>query len=112
MSRIPAGSPRSIRLCDENVFAVVIEAENERTIHLNAVVVQHADAPGVVGGLRRFFLASARLSSVSDSNPMKTPVQPASAMLRIKLGSSVTSIVTAALQIFSSGRRARHSARR
>jgi hypothetical protein len=34
---------------------------------------------------------------------MKTPVQPPSAISRIKLGSSVTSIETAALQIFSSG---------
>ena len=36
---------------------------------------------------------------------MKTPVHPARAMLRIRLGSSVTSIVTAALQILLSGRR-------
>ena len=49
---------------------------------------------------------------MSDSKPMKTPVQPASAISRTSAGSSVTSIVTAALQIFSSGRSAGQSARR
>src|ERR1035441_2578126 len=53
-----------------------------------------------------FLCESVRLSSESDSKPMKTPVHPASAMLRIRLGSSVTSMVTAALQILLSGRSA------
>ena len=59
-----------------------------------------------------FFRASARFSSVSDSNPTNTPVHPASAISRIRLTSSVTSIDTAALQIFSSGFSAPHSARK
>ncbi len=52
------------------------------------------------------------LSSFSDSKPTNTPVQPASAISRTSVGSSVTSIVTAALQIFSSGRSARQSSRK
>ena len=48
------------------------------------------------------------LSFSSDSKPTKTPVQPAKAISRTSEGSSVTSIDTAALQIFSSGRKARH----
>ena len=39
-----------------DVFAVVIEAEDERSVHLNAVVVQDAHAARVVGGLRRLFV--------------------------------------------------------
>ena len=52
------------------------------------------------------------LASVSDSKPMKTPVHPARAISRTSDGSSVTSRVTAALQMISSGRSARQSSRR
>ena len=38
----------------ENVFPVVIESQHERTIHLDAVIVQHAHAARIVGGLRSF----------------------------------------------------------
>src|ERR1700674_3078489 len=46
----PFGSAR------ENVFAIVIEAEDERSVHLNAIVVQNAHAPRVVAGLRRLLV--------------------------------------------------------
>ena len=38
----------------EDVFAVVVESKNERTIHLNAVVVQQANATGILGSLGSF----------------------------------------------------------
>src|SRR5258706_16235320 len=38
----------------EDVLPVVIESQYERTIHLDAVVVQHADPARIVGSLRRF----------------------------------------------------------
>jgi len=56
-----------------------------------------------------FLFESERFWSDNDSKPMKTPVHPASAMLRISDGSSVTSMVTAALQILFSGRSAAQS---
>ena len=92
---------------------VVVEAEDEAAVHLDAVVVQERHAAGVVVGARASSCARRRGSRrSSDSKPTNTPVQPASAISRTSDGSSVTSIVTAALQIFSSGRSARQSARR
>ena len=63
----PLGRPR------EDIFPVVIEAEDKRAVHLDAVVVQHADAARVVGGLRRLLvgvgeiLVGKRLKSDEDS---------------------------------------------
>ena len=37
----------------KDIFAVVVEAENERAVYLNAIVVQHTHATGVVRCLRR-----------------------------------------------------------
>ena len=96
--------------CDgprEDVGPVVVEAEDEAAVHLDAVVVQDRAPAGRSPSVRGVFLpASTRFSSASDSKPTNTPVQPASAISRTSDGSSVTSIVTAALQIFSSGRSA------
>lgn len=39
----------------EDVFVVVVEAEDEGAVHLNAVVVKQAYAAGVVGGFGSFF---------------------------------------------------------
>src|SRR5271157_5787664 len=40
----------------KNVLAVMVKAENERPVHLDAVVVQDAHPTRVVGGLWRFFM--------------------------------------------------------
>src|SRR5207302_9501162 len=45
----------------ERNFAVVIEAVDERSVHLNAVVMQDAHAPRIVGGLRRLFMSGGEI---------------------------------------------------
>ena len=50
--------------------------------------------------------AQAVTEAFDTAEPLKTPVQPANAIARIKSGSSVMSMVTAALHILSSGRMA------
>ena len=91
----------------EHVLAVVIEAQHERPVHLDAVVMQHANAAGVVGGLRRLL---AGVGEVLVGERLEADEHAGAARQRHvadQLGSSVTSIDTAALQIFSSGRSAR-----
>ena len=94
------------------VLAVAVEANDKTAVYLDAVLMENPNASGIIlhPGVR--LRASARFWSVSDSNPMNTPVQPARAMSRTNAGSSVTSSVTAALQIFCNGRNARQSSRK
>src|SRR5215469_7718945 len=40
----------------ENVLAIVIKAQNERSVYLNAVVMEDSHSPCVIGGLRGFLV--------------------------------------------------------
>ena len=44
------------RSARKHVFAVVIESEDERPIHLDSVIVQHAHPASVVVSLRRLLV--------------------------------------------------------
>src|SRR3981081_4809757 len=59
---VKSGPPQPVlfdpfRGAREDVFAVVVESENERAVHLDAIVVQHAYSPRVVGSLWRFLVS-------------------------------------------------------
>ncbi len=41
-----------LRCPPEHVFPVVIEAEHERAVHLDAIFMQQMDAPRIIAGLR------------------------------------------------------------
>ena len=113
-SRTPAGSPRSTRpSARRRPGRSWSKPSTKLPFTWMPWSCRMRDAPRVVVGARASSCARRRGSRpCSDSKPTNTPVQPASAISRTSDGSSVTSIVTAALQIFSSGRSARQSRRR
>ena len=94
------------RVCSKHVRAVVVEAEHEAAVHLDAVAVEELDAPRVVLGARALLARRrAGCSSVealeADEDARCSRRAPSRARAS---GSSVTSSVTAALQIFSQRR--------
>src|SRR5262249_46760587 len=52
----------------KRVFPVMIEAEDERSIHLNPAIVQHTDAPRIVRGSRRLL---ARIGKIVIAKGLK-----------------------------------------
>src|SRR5579862_3674684 len=47
-----------LRRAREDIFPVMVEAENKRAVYLNSDVVQHADAASVIGGTGRLFVGA------------------------------------------------------
>ena len=55
----------------KNIFAIVIEAQYERAIHLDAAIVQHAHPAGIVRGLGRLFVRLGQVVVAERFEPNK-----------------------------------------
>ena len=95
---------------DEHVLAVVIETQHEGTVHLNSVVVQHSHPASVVRRLRYLLVRRSQVVVAERPGPNEDSGTARQRHVPNQSGFSVTSTVTAALQILLSGLNAAHSA--